>query len=73
MVGLSIFPFFALLVLKGAFNSALSWFTKGETDRLNRRQLSVINILNYASLATYLIALTILVTVVAVRNGQAHV
>lgn len=69
MAGLSIFPFFALLVQKGAFDPALAWITKGEATTLNRRQLSIIKILNYASLAAYVIALTVLVTILAVQGG----
>lgn len=72
MAVLCIFPFFGLLVLKGLFSSALSWITKGETASLNRRQLNVIRILNYLSLAVYLMGLTILVTVLAARSGQTQ-
>ncbi|EPE03540.1 hypothetical protein F503_06713 [Ophiostoma piceae UAMH 11346] len=38
----SMFPFISVLVYMGTFNSALSWFTRGEVSRLNNQQRRVI-------------------------------
>ncbi|KAI1490071.1 hypothetical protein F5X96DRAFT_679315 [Biscogniauxia mediterranea] len=38
MAVLSILPFFAVLVLTGVFDESLSWFTRGEYNRLSRKQ-----------------------------------
>lgn len=72
MVGLSVFPFFALLAQKGVFNSALSWYTRGETDTLNRKQRSVIKFANYVSLSAYLVCVTALVIFLAIRSAQVQ-
>ncbi|OAA68198.1 hypothetical protein SPI_00393 [Niveomyces insectorum RCEF 264] len=38
MLAVSMFPFMSVLVYVGAFDSGLSWYTRGEVDRLSRRQ-----------------------------------
>ncbi|KAI1497199.1 hypothetical protein F5X99DRAFT_423748 [Biscogniauxia marginata] len=42
MATLSILPFFAVLVLTGVFDDSLSWFTRGEYNRLSKKQRSFI-------------------------------
>ena len=42
MLAASMFPFISVLVYTGTFNSALSWFTRGEVSRLNSQQRRVI-------------------------------
>ncbi|KAK4184049.1 hypothetical protein QBC35DRAFT_69095 [Podospora australis] len=37
-MAMCVLPFMALLVYKGSFDSALSWYTKGEVARLTHRQ-----------------------------------
>ena len=56
-----------MLVQKGAFNSALSWVTKGEAANLNSKQLRTLKAVNYIVLVAYLIGETILITSLAIR------
>ncbi|KIH94302.1 hypothetical protein SPBR_05699 [Sporothrix brasiliensis 5110] len=42
MLAVSIFPFISVMVYLGKFDSGLSWYSKGEVDRLNARQRRVI-------------------------------
>lgn len=67
MCALCILPFFALMIHKGKFDPALSWFTKGETDRLSWGQRRVIKILNTISLTVYTVGLFVLVVMIATR------
>ena len=45
MLIISIFPFMSILVFKGKFDSALSWYTKGEVDTLSDAQKRIIRVL----------------------------
>ncbi len=42
MIAISVFPFMSILVYKGKFDSALSWYTKGEVHCLTKPQMQVI-------------------------------
>jgi len=45
MLVISVFPFMSILVYKGKFDSALSWYTKGEVDTLTDAQKRVIRVI----------------------------
>ncbi|CAK7562451.1 MAG: hypothetical protein SEPTF4163_000295 [Sporothrix epigloea] len=42
MLAVSMFPFISIMVYLGKFDSGLSWYSRGEVDRLNRGQRQVI-------------------------------
>jgi hypothetical protein len=65
---LCVFPFIAPLVHRGAFNSALSWSTKGETCTLSRGQRRTVLVLGSVFSAIWLTALAVTVTLLASRN-----
>lgn len=67
---LCILPFLAPLVYQGAFDSALTWYTKGETGRLSRRQRRRVLILGSAVSAVWLCMIAVVVTL-AVNGGLA--
>ncbi|KAL2018404.1 hypothetical protein VTK56DRAFT_882 [Thermocarpiscus australiensis] len=62
MCALCIFPFTALLAYKGTFDSALSWYTKGETAQLSRQQRRNVLVLGSVVSVVWLLAAAILVT-----------
>lgn len=64
---LCILPFMAPLVYKGTFNSVLSWYTKGETGHLTRRQRRNVRILGIIVSAIWLVALAVFVTLAVKR------
>ncbi|KAK3935914.1 hypothetical protein QBC46DRAFT_322451 [Diplogelasinospora grovesii] len=68
MCALCVFPFFAPLIYKGMFNSILGWYTKGETDTLNRRQRRNVMIVGFVIGALWLVAITITVTLLVSRS-----
>jgi ABC-type Fe3+ transport system permease subunit len=72
MCALCIFPFIAPLVYMGKFNSALSWYTKGETDRLNRKQRHNVMILGTVISALWLCITAVVVTLLATRGNNGH-
>jgi len=50
MLLISVFPFMSILVFKGKFDAALSWYTRGEVDTLTdaqKRAIRVIMILQF--------------------------
>ncbi|KAI0601429.1 hypothetical protein F4775DRAFT_606535 [Biscogniauxia sp. FL1348] len=53
MAVLSILPFFAVLVLTGVFDDSLSWFTRGEYNRLSRKQRMFIKWMFLAECVVY--------------------
>ncbi|KAL2147210.1 hypothetical protein VTI28DRAFT_165 [Corynascus sepedonium] len=68
MCGLCIFPFIAPLVYKGTFDSALSWYTRGETGSLTRRQRRNVLAVGVAFSGMWLIVLTVFITIVVNRR-----
>ncbi|CAK7230589.1 hypothetical protein SBRCBS47491_007636 [Sporothrix bragantina] len=42
MLAVSMFPFISVMVYLGKFDSGLSWYSRGEVDRLNSKQRRVI-------------------------------
>lgn len=42
MLAVSMFPFISVLVYLGKFDNGLSWYTRGEVDRLNSQQRRII-------------------------------
>ncbi|KAK3328934.1 hypothetical protein B0H66DRAFT_7269 [Apodospora peruviana] len=65
---LCILPFFAVLAYFGAFDSALSWLTKGETGRLNRRQRRNILVLAVVISVLWFCVVVVVATIVATRG-----
>lgn len=63
-----IFPFMAVLVYKGAFNSALCWYTKGEVGRLTHRQRRNIGVLGSTIAALWLVVTAVVVTLLVSRR-----
>ncbi|KAK3300115.1 uncharacterized protein B0H64DRAFT_7404 [Chaetomium fimeti] len=66
---LCVVPFFALLVYRGTFNSALSWYTRGETGSLTRRQRRNTMVIGIVFSGVWLVALAVFVTVMVNRKG----
>jgi hypothetical protein len=69
MCVLCVVPFFALLVYRGTFDSALSWYTRGETGSLTRRQRRNTLVVGIVFSGVWLVALTVFVTVMVNRKG----
>lgn len=69
MCALCVVPFFALLVYRGTFDSALSWYTRGETGSLTRRQRRNTLVIGIVFSGVWLVALTVFVTVMVNRKG----
>lgn len=67
---LCIFPFIAPLVYRGTFDSALSWYTRGETASLTRRQRRNVLVLGIVISGVWVCALAVFVTVVVNRKQQ---
>ncbi|KAK0734916.1 hypothetical protein B0T26DRAFT_633042 [Lasiosphaeria miniovina] len=72
MCALCIFPFIAPLVYKGTFDSALRWYTKGETDTLNRKQRRRVLVLASAFSAIWLCTIAVVVTLLVSRNKSSR-
>ncbi|KAK3382404.1 hypothetical protein B0T24DRAFT_661119 [Lasiosphaeria ovina] len=72
MCALCIFPFIAPLVYKGTFDSALRWYTKGETDTLNRKQRRRVLVLASAFSAVWLCTIAVVVTLLVSRNKSSR-
>ncbi|KAH6853495.1 hypothetical protein B0I37DRAFT_420407 [Chaetomium sp. MPI-CAGE-AT-0009] len=66
---LCVVPFFALLVYRGTFDSALSWYTRGETGSLTRRQRRNTLVIGIVFSGVWLVALTVFVTVMVNRKA----
>ncbi|KAH6651022.1 hypothetical protein F5144DRAFT_71521 [Chaetomium tenue] len=69
MCVLCVVPFFALLVYRGTFDSALSWYTRGETGSLTRRQRRNTLVVGVVFSGVWLVALAVFVTVMVNRRG----
>ena len=69
MCVLCVVPFFALLVYRGTFDSALSWYTRGETGSLTRRQRRNTLVVGIVFSGVWLVALAVFVTVMVNRKG----
>ncbi|KAL2129574.1 hypothetical protein VTI74DRAFT_7562 [Chaetomium olivicolor] len=69
---LCVLPFFAVLVCQGTFNNALSWYTRGETGELTRRQRRNIKIVAVVFGIIWLMLLVAFITVLAM-NKQSGV
>ncbi|KAL2180177.1 uncharacterized protein P884DRAFT_192855 [Thermothelomyces heterothallicus CBS 202.75] len=68
MCVLSAFPFFAPLVYRGTFDSALSWYTRGETGSLTRRQRRNVLVVGVVFAGLWLVVLAVFVTIVVNRR-----
>lgn len=53
MLIISIFPFFSVLIYNGWFDSALSWYTRGEVNSLTKAQKKTIFAIMVAQLVLY--------------------
>lgn len=67
---LCLFPFIAPLVYRGTFDAALSWYTRGETASLTRRQRRNVLVLGVVISGVWVCALVVFVTVVVSRKQQ---
>lgn len=65
---LCILPFLAPLVYRGTFDSALAWYTQGETDQLSRQQRRGVLNLGCVVSALWLCVLAVVVTLAV--NGK---
>ena len=73
MCALCILPFFAPLVYRGTFDAALSWYTRGETGSLTRRQRRNVLVTGIVFSGVWLVVLAVFVTVVVNRKaGGVH-
>jgi hypothetical protein len=68
MCALCILPFLSLAIERGKFDGALSWLTKGETDRLSYTQRQTVKVLNLVSLVAYGIIIIVLLSVLIPRS-----
>ncbi|KAK0617973.1 hypothetical protein B0T17DRAFT_643034 [Bombardia bombarda] len=68
---LSLFPFIAPLVCMGTFNSALSWYTKGETGRLNPKQHRRVKMVGIVAAGLWLVIIAVVVTLVVNASKKA--
>jgi hypothetical protein len=68
MCALCVLPFFAPLVYKGTFDAALSWYTRGETGSLTRRQRRNVLVTGIVFSGVWLVVLTVIVMVVVNRR-----
>ncbi|KAK4227241.1 hypothetical protein QBC38DRAFT_527100 [Podospora fimiseda] len=59
---ISVFPFMAVLVYKGMFNTVLSWYTQGEIGRFTHKQRHTIGIVGSIVAALWLVVLAVMVT-----------
>ncbi len=69
---LCIFPFIAPLVYRGTFDSALSWYTRGEAASLTQRQRRNVLIIGITISGVWLCALAVFATAMVNRNQQMH-
>ncbi|KAK3335505.1 heterokaryon incompatibility protein-domain-containing protein [Cercophora scortea] len=70
MCAMCIFPFTFPLAYKGTFDSALSWYTKGEVASMNRRQRRHVLVLGIFISCLWLCAIAVTVTLLASRSNK---
>ncbi|KAK3694026.1 hypothetical protein B0T22DRAFT_506163 [Podospora appendiculata] len=70
MCAMCIFPFTFPLAYRGAFDSALSWYTKGEVASMNRRQRRNVLVLGIFISCLWLCAIAVTVTLLASRSNK---
>lgn len=61
MLVVSMFPFISVMVYLGKFDSGLSWYSRGEVDRLNTRQRRVILVVMVAQFVLWPIVLGLVI------------
>ncbi|CAK7201339.1 hypothetical protein SEUCBS139899_004043 [Sporothrix eucalyptigena] len=61
MLAVSMFPFISVMVYMGKFDSGLSWYSRGEVDRLNTRQRRVILVVMVAQFVLWPIVLGLVI------------
>ncbi|CAK7221699.1 hypothetical protein SCUCBS95973_004588 [Sporothrix curviconia] len=61
MLAVSMFPFISVMVYLGKFDSGLSWYSRGEVDRLNTRQRRVILVVTVAQFVLWPIILGLVI------------
>ncbi|KAK3987048.1 hypothetical protein QBC44DRAFT_401295 [Cladorrhinum sp. PSN332] len=59
---ISVFPFMAVLVYRGMFNSVLSWYTQGEIGRFTHKQRHTVGVIGGLVAALWLVVLAVMVT-----------
>lgn len=67
---LCVLPFMALLVCNGKLDSALSWYTRGETESLTRRQRRNLRVIGTAISVVWLVAIAVFVTIAATMSAH---
>jgi len=67
---LCVFPFFAPLAYHGKFDSALSWYTRGEVASLTPRQRRVVGHLAAAFTCAWMVGVAVLATVMIYRKHR---
>lgn len=70
MCALCVFPFMAPLAYRGVFDSALSWYTRGEVASLTRQQRRNVLVLGIVLSGVWLVLLTVFVTVLVNRAQE---
>ncbi|KAL1909084.1 hypothetical protein Sste5344_004965 [Sporothrix stenoceras] len=61
MLAVSMFPFISVMVYLGKFDSGLSWYSRGEVDRLNTQQRRVILVMMVAQFVFWPIILGLVI------------
>ncbi|KAK4158796.1 hypothetical protein QBC43DRAFT_348374 [Cladorrhinum sp. PSN259] len=61
-LAISVLPFMSILVCKGMFNSALSWYTRGEIGRFTHKQRRNVSIVGGTVAALWLVVVAVVVT-----------
>jgi hypothetical protein len=56
-------PFLSPLIWRGKFDSALSWFTRGETGSLTKKQKKRVDIIGIAFWGVWLVAIAVIFTI----------
>ena len=61
MLAVSMFPFISVMVYLGKFDNGLSWFSRGEVDRLNTKQRRVILLVTVAQFVLWPVILGLVI------------
>jgi hypothetical protein len=69
---LCVFPFMAPLVYRGTFDSALSWYTRGETGSMTARQRRNVLIIGISISSFWLCGLAVFATAMVGRHQDTQ-
>jgi hypothetical protein len=65
-------PFISPLIWRGKFDSALSWFTRGETGSLTAKQKKTVDIIGIAFWGVWLVAIAVIFTIAIQQAREAQ-